>query len=169
MLRKLFVAFLAAILCFALVAQASTGADQIYDEAGIMANETSPSPSPSNAPNITASPSSAPVAPSVSPSSAPVANVTASPSPSSAPVANTTASPSPSASPKPKLLCGNYTGCGNCTEQWNCVWCDSDSKCEDGGVWGPNQNPFNSCPDWRWRQCKGTPPFNRFNFISTPR
>jgi hypothetical protein len=96
----------------------------------------------------------------VSPSSAPVANVTASPSPSSAPVANATASPSP----KPKLACGNYTGCGNCTEQWNCVWCDSDSKCEDGGVWGPNQNPFNSCPDWRWRQCKGTSPFNRFNF-----
>ncbi len=154
MLRKLFVAFLAAILCFALVAQASTGGgDQIYDEAGIMANETSPSPSNAPAANITASPSSAPVAPSVSPSSAPVAN--------------TTASPSPSASPKPKLLCGNYTGCGNCTEQWNCVWCDSDSKCEDGGVWGPNQNPFNSCPDWRWRQCKGTPPFNRFNFIST--
>jgi hypothetical protein len=150
MLRKLFVAFLAAILCFALVAQASSVVDQIYDEAGIMANETSPSPSPSSAPaaNITASPSSAPVAPSVSPSSAPVANVTASPSPSSAPVANATASPSP----KPKLACGNYTGCGNCTEQWNCVWCDS--KCEDGGVWGPNQNPFNSCPDWRWRQCK---------------
>ena len=36
MLRKLFVAFLAAILCFALVAQASTGADQIYDEAGLL-------------------------------------------------------------------------------------------------------------------------------------
>lgn len=137
----------AVLLCLvAFLATFGSGVVSLELPPVLAANETA-SPTASSSPsNATVSPS-----PSASPS-APASNATVSPSPSSAP--NATASPSPA--PSPKLQCANYTSCGNCTEQWDCVWCDSDSTCEDGNVWGPNQNPFNSCPDWRWRQCKGT-------------
>jgi len=82
--------------------------------------------------------------PSTNPSSSPSTN----PNPSRSP-ANVTVSPSPT----PKLKCVNYTGCNNCTAQFECIWCETDKKCVPGGFWGPNDNPFNGCADWRWEQC----------------
>jgi len=53
----------------------------------------------------------------------------------------------------PGRTCADYNVCGNCSGEWNCVWCETDSKCLDGSIYGPNENPFTGCGEWRWRQC----------------
>lgn len=53
--------------------------------------------------------------------------------------------------------CATYTGCGDCTDDSSCVWCDGSGTCADGSFWGGE----NACDGWRWRQCKmsGQVPF----------
>jgi uncharacterized membrane protein len=49
--------------------------------------------------------------------------------------------------------CAARTSCGPCTDEWECVWCDSDHTCQSGNFWGPDDHIITGCDDWRWRQC----------------
>jgi len=56
--------------------------------------------------------------------------------------------------------CAAKTNCGDCSDSYDCVWCDSNNVCYDGSFYGPNGgnagkwDPLNECKDWRWKQCK---------------
>jgi hypothetical protein len=52
--------------------------------------------------------------------------------------------------------CAARVGCGNCTDDDSCVWCDSDNLCKNGTWYGPDGEIISGCMDWRWKQCKGS-------------
>ena len=51
--------------------------------------------------------------------------------------------------------CAALTNCGDCTDDRDCVWCETDGNCQDGGFYGVSGELFGGCRDWRWGQCKG--------------
>lgn len=47
--------------------------------------------------------------------------------------------------------CDQYKGCGECTSDVRCVWCNTNSSCDAGSFYGGEHH----CKGWQWRQCKG--------------
>eukprot|EP00026_Physarum_polycephalum_P018158 Phypoly_transcript_19639.p1 GENE.Phypoly_transcript_19639~~Phypoly_transcript_19639.p1 ORF type:complete len:138 (+),score=6.42 Phypoly_transcript_19639:246-659(+) len=47
-------------------------------------------------------------------------------------------------------LCTNHTTCGECTSDFECVWCHTLQACAEGTFHGGKVH----CDAWRWKQCK---------------
>jgi len=52
-----------------------------------------------------------------------------------------------------KTGCAKSTTCSSCTDSTSCVWCESNNECLSGNFYGPSDDIFSGCDDWRWEQC----------------
>ena len=50
------------------------------------------------------------------------------------------------------LTCSERKDCKECVQSLECVYCETQSTCVDGNVFGPSNKT--DCTNWRYKQCK---------------